>query len=720
MARPTADPAERLERGLGAGALWALVGASACACVSGLEPNLVEEGLVLHFAQRILRGEHLYRDLVFFSGPLPFELLAALFRVFGEEIAVGRAAQAILLGAATGATFALARRAGAASLAHLAAAIVASAPILLFPMFSIFYYTPLAFSLGTLAALAASRAANSLGFAVTAGALAGAVALCKQTLGGVLAVTLLACIAAAAPVGARRTRAAATVLGGAAAAAATLVWYAARSDLAALFRCLVTLPLSLGDSYTSPLMSPWPPGRLAPELASMKAIYFPNLWVLLSGIYAEPGRAMVAATQLLYALPLLALAATGLARVAMPLPTATWCNAGLLLALTTNLFPRADWGHLVIVLPTAAVQVLLLLSGPAARAARSRPRALPSVAATGVFCLAGVAAPVGFWLHGESTRPTFGPRVPLRPVSDVYQGPGLPRVIHFLRERIAPNEAIFVARAEPLVYFATGATNPTPYGGVLPVLNEEQEARILEALPRVRYVVMSDIDQPMWTYYADELPRVQEHLERYYHVPRYFPLDQASWIVVLERGADRGETAIDLIAERPRSRAFVRNQPGEESDDSAPLPRLIARQNRRPLATRIGRFGGGIDFELELPRNAHFETDVGLRTMPSLEALHASPTRSRIRVSLRRRGMEFEEIASWRTDDRPEEGKRWIPLAADLSAFAGERVTLRLELVPDAPIVNPDLFWWGSPRIALPPEAAAPGPGGDAPPLARD
>ena len=35
---------------------WALVGFAACYTLSGLEPNLVEEGLVLHVAQRLAAG----------------------------------------------------------------------------------------------------------------------------------------------------------------------------------------------------------------------------------------------------------------------------------------------------------------------------------------------------------------------------------------------------------------------------------------------------------------------------------------------------------------------------------------------------------------------------------------------------------------------------------------------------------------------------------------
>ena len=701
--------------------LWGAAGAGACLSLAWLEPNMVEEGLVVHVAQRLVRGEHLYRDVVFFTGPLPFELLGALFRAFGEEIAVGRAAQAAAQGAATAATWALARRAGAGPLAHLAAALVAAAPALFFPLFSIFYYTPLAFSLGTLAAWAAARAVASNGFAALAGVLVAAVALCKQTLGVALAASLFACVVAGAPVAVRRARASSMALAAAAVAAGTLAFYAARGDLGARGRCLVSVPLSLGDNYRSPFINLWPPGQLAPEIAAQKVLYLPNLWLLRHGVFAYPTTSIVLATQLLYALPILALLSTALARVAAPLPLAVGCNAALLFALTTNLVPRTDWGHLVYALPSAGVQLVLLAGAVLHAGGRSGRRGLALAAAACSLALGGTVFAITRWLQAEAGRESWGPRIPLRPVSLVYRLPSVPRVVHFLRQRIRPGEPIFVARAEPLLYFATDATNPTPYGGVLPVLNDEQEEHILAALPRVRYVVMSDVDQPSWTYYADELPRVQEQLERHYEIPPYFPLDDASWLVVLERGRDRGATAIDLIALRPRARAFVRDAPGEERDEARLPPRLVAHHNRRPLAVRLGRFGGGLDYELELPASARFDAGVGFRGMASQEALHGHPRRSRMRVLLRRPGGSFEELVSARIDDSREAGRAWTPLEGDLSAWGGERVTLRLELVPEVPIDDgADLVWWGSPRVALPPEGAAAEPGGDAPPPAGD
>ena len=53
----------------------------------------------------------------------------------------------------------------------------------------------------------------------------------------------------------------------------------------------------------------------------------------------------------------------------------------------------------------------------------------------------------------------------------------------------------------------------------------------------------------------------------------------------------------------------------------------------------------------------------------------------------------------------------WLTIG--LASLIGSIVALGMSL-------NPDLFWWGSPRIALPPEGAAAAAGGDAPPVARD
>lgn len=675
--------------------LWGVLGVVACGSVIGLEPNLVEEGLVIHVAQRLAAGEHLYRDIVFFTGPLPFELLGALFRVFGEQILVGRDAAALIQGVNAALAYGLVRRAGGGVLAHAGGALVASLPLLLFPLFSIFYYTPLAFSFGLWAAYFATRGAESARFACAAGVAVAAAALCKQTVGVALAACMLPAVFATAPADQRLRITRAFALGGVASALVTLAFYGLRGDLHDLWRCLVSVPLSLGDTFGSRYLNLWPLGELAPELHPHKVVYFPNLYFLKYGIYAPLSSDVILGVQLLYALPILALAATPLARLAGPVPRAAWMNAAWLVAMATNLFPRSDWGHLVFSLAPATLQLVMLL----APALRLVPW-LPHVAAAAIAAAAGwYGVAVGQWVHAEAGPPTWGPRVPLRPVSAIYRVVTIPRIIQYIRSRTQPGDPIFVARSEPLLYFATDTTNPTPYEGVLTGIYDEQQRNILEALPKVRFVVISDLDQPMWTYYSEELPEVQAYLERHFRVAEGYPQDDASWIVVLERGPDRGPTWLDLMDERPNAQAWTLDEDRVRHPDELPPPRLVARQNRRSMPMRLGQWGGGIDYHFTVPEEgARFEAGIGYRGMVSLEDLHVHPRRSHMLVEVGQDG-RFQEVARVKVSGMEGAGRRWTPIEADLTPWAGQEITLRLTIDVAVPVAERDLTWWASPRI---------------------
>ena len=76
-------------------------------------------------------------------------------------------------------------------------------------------------------------------------------------------------------------------------------------------------------------------------------------------------------------------------------------------------------------------------------------------------------AVAGRFIVGEAGPPTWGERVPLRPVSAIYRVVTIPRIIRYIRAHTQPGDAIFVPRSEPLLYFATDTVNPTPYEGVL-------------------------------------------------------------------------------------------------------------------------------------------------------------------------------------------------------------------------------------------------------------
>jgi hypothetical protein len=716
---------------------WMIIGLLACGAVAPLEPRLLEEGIMVHLAERMADGEHLYRDMVSFTGPLPFELLALLFRCFGRDIWVARGMTIAMHAIASGAMFGLARRTVRPAVAHAATGAFALAPLLLFPMLSIYFYVTEAMQLSAMLAYAALRGVNSHRWAVLAGTGIACVALCKQTLGVALVLTVIPTMFAVAPSARRVGCVFAAVLGGIAVGALTLAYYAMLGDLGVLYQSLVTLPLSFTDTYWSPYMNLWPLGQMAPHIAENAWLYLPPTFFWLPKDWASTITRTVVLTQVLFMMPFFGLAVTGARRLFGPLPAGVWIHAAILAALITNVFPRTDWGHLVYVLPAAFVQVLIALGAPGGQRGRDPagiaatfPRLPPATWYGGVLALtfllgygsAGIVHTVV--LYRNSAPSPLGERVRLRPVSPDYKSPSLARVVWYLKQYAQPREPIFVARAEPLLYFATKTHNPTPYSGVVPGNRADQERVLLSALESVRFVVMSDLDQPGFTYYRDELPNVQQYLERHFRVAEPF-VREPGWILVLERGHDRGSTWIDLTDSRQRGVAWVKDANGVRRPDDRSLLQLPTRQNRRPFVMNVGPQGGGVDFEMQVPAGAVFET--ALPTTPILSRHgFVAPPRGTSRVSVGRDGV-FDILAQVRPNrDRRLKGE-WIPLNVDLAPYAGQRVTVRLELVPDQVFIPQDvggsrfemLGWWGSPRIALRPPPESRGPASPSAPQAH-
>jgi 4-amino-4-deoxy-L-arabinose transferase-like glycosyltransferase len=83
-----------------------------------------DEGIVLQGAQRILRGEVLYRDFFSFFTPGSYYLLAALFKAFGNSLMVARTALVVFGGIFSVVTYLLARRVCQRSSALTAACVV--------------------------------------------------------------------------------------------------------------------------------------------------------------------------------------------------------------------------------------------------------------------------------------------------------------------------------------------------------------------------------------------------------------------------------------------------------------------------------------------------------------------------------------------------------------------------------------------------------------------
>jgi 4-amino-4-deoxy-L-arabinose transferase-like glycosyltransferase len=83
-----------------------------------------DEGIILQGAQRILRGEVLYRDFFSFFTPGSYYLLSFLFKVFGNSFLTARTALVVFGGVFSVVTYLLCRRVSRRSIALIVAALV--------------------------------------------------------------------------------------------------------------------------------------------------------------------------------------------------------------------------------------------------------------------------------------------------------------------------------------------------------------------------------------------------------------------------------------------------------------------------------------------------------------------------------------------------------------------------------------------------------------------
>jgi hypothetical protein len=130
------------------------------------------------------------------------------------------------------------------------------------------------------------------------------------------------------------------------------------------------------------------------------------------------------------------------------------------------------------------------------------------------------------------------------------------------------------------------------------------------------------------------------------------------------------------------------------------LPTAPVHHLRRPFFVPVGVYGGGVDFTLDVPAGGAFQGDVGLGGLPTSVGLLQQTAGIRLSLSvLTPDGLH--PVASVELAPDPGGERRWQPLAADLSPWAGQRVTLRIGADATTPLAQPTIAWLGSPRIIV-------------------
>jgi hypothetical protein len=531
-----------LAAGVAAAALLAQLGIFA----RGVVP--VDEGQLVTIADRLLRGEVLYRDV--YTGLFPgiYYATALLFGLFGEDVVVTRWAQACVNAATAAALWQLGRRVVTGAWAGVAPVLYVGLVALGFPGLTMLNYSPLALVLALYALVFGLRYLESARVtdAVLTGLLLGGCGLVKQNFGGLAVAAVVAGLLLGrrgSPLS-RRPWAGALLPVLASGAAVALLAGAALAGAGALPAFVDATLVSIGRSQLEAFADPLPPllGAHPADDGRFVFVYTPAalFGYLMRGetLFGLPmsGLLRSAAIRLAYGGALATLAA-GLGvlwadrRRRAPARRRASCAVVIFSVLMfLGIFPSAIWSHLAFVL--APVLLVFALVGDrvaGALAVRSAPAAaawkgLYVVLLVGALALlVQISADVRRW-HPEplgvaraSLYVSTGQRSLLRGAT------------RFLERCAAPEEPVFVAPDLPLLYFLSGRRNPTPYDLVIP--GEVRGDVIVRRLRQTatRCVVYNPRMYLQFAPFPELFPEVAHHLEGSYRRAEVISGQGAEW-----------------------------------------------------------------------------------------------------------------------------------------------------------------------------------------------
>jgi hypothetical protein len=199
----------------------------------------------------------------------------------------------------------------------------------------------------------------------------------------------------------------------------------------------------------------------------------------------------------------------------------------------------------------------------------------------------------------------------------------------------------------------------------------------------------------------ESLPETQRYLEQHFFIPEVF-VEAGAGVFVLQRGPDRGSSFVDLYQQSDLGQRFVRDFSGRPSAFEREPLKFETRFNRRPLIVPVGARGGGIDYSLEVPRDALLEFSIGVGALFVGAHPFYQVDRSRFEVWIKTSD-DFERIFSVSYNQmRREDSSKWTDYQIDLSQWGGRPAVLRFEVVREDPQRDLGVAWWGSPRLIAP------------------
>ncbi|MDB4433188.1 hypothetical protein N9166_00440 [bacterium] len=518
----------------------------------------MDEGHLVSAADRLSRGELLYRDVHTGIFPGIYYTAALLFSVIGRDVLVTRAAQILVNTAIALCLFLVGLRVMRPAWAALPPLLYFALFVFGFPVLVMFNYSALSLGFGLAALLFLLRYLETARLVDGAmlGFLLAACVLAKQNFGALVALAVLLGFLwgrAGSPLAARSRLAGLwpIAVSGGAIGFAAVAHFALLGTLSDLVDSTL---LDLVGSQLGAFNNPIPPLLGShPEEGRFTFQYAPPLLFnyLLRGdaFLGHPlSRDLLGmAIRLSYGIPIAVLAAApGLLWLTRGTGTererrgarAIVVFAGL---LSLGIFPSAIWSHLAYVVPPILL-VIALIGDRAEQYFERRGRPIVRIRGLLFGALLVGAIVVCARICGDIRRwhstPMGMPRASLlvsRDKAELYRG-----AVRFIEACAGPNDPIFVAPILPLLYFLTDRPNPTPYDLTIP--GNVDAHLIVERLEatQTRCIVYDPKMYPEYPPLEEIFPELAHYLSTAYRRARLIRGGRSTWygLVRLRNAAD--------------------------------------------------------------------------------------------------------------------------------------------------------------------------------------
>ena len=444
--------------------------------------SFYDEGSILTIADALRNGEMLYRDRVTTLGPLTFELLGVLFRLFGPSLLVARLFQALVFALCTVLVHRILREFVPARWAWIGAAAFLGLKALSFPFWTELNYAQVGMLLCLVSVWTVLRflPSQSLPWLVGAGVGIGLTLLAKQNLGACLGLSVGMTLALDSrlhhgrPLHLMLRHGAVLFCGALLPIIGASLFYWTHGVFGDLVERAFVAALSMRQGYEIPFPGLGPSALSSGDLATFAYAYFPAPIVHLfweGRLNLEQIATLVPieyAVKAIYYLPLVGLL-LGLAVVwrcyRSPSSRAESSRWTLLVTLATTMYLslyRADWVHLMSAFPPVFLVCVAAL-GYWARVTRWAERAAVGLL---VFWLAaGAGAAVATFATYRTPIDTPRGRIIAPPAEAEYTD----RVLEYLDAQ-DKDARILLMRWRPLFYFLTGRRVPIRFDLVTPRL----------------------------------------------------------------------------------------------------------------------------------------------------------------------------------------------------------------------------------------------------------